>query len=217
MCSVGKNICSLGNRTVQNKVRTYATYTSIDACIAVGVVLLLVLALLSTQTANYESMLVSLLFLVLALQPILILVAASVRESTLVLRQILIREFKSIWVRVLVSVLVDVLSSVLVQIPVIAIEPIFVQGLVSELAIVLVLLVVLVRLPLFVWPLALALAWLCTCITAGTGTSTGTCIGFGARTCTGITGAGIRAHIGACLGSNTGMGVVLAPKSVQTC
>ena len=72
-------------------------HTSIDACIAVGVVLLIVLVLLSALIAKNGSILVLRLTLALLLQPILILVlvVAPVRVSILVLRPIPIHEFKS--------------------------------------------------------------------------------------------------------------------------
>ena len=77
-------------------------HTSIDACIVVGVVWLLVLVLLSVLITKNESTLVLPLSLALALQPILILililVMAPVRVSILVLRQIPILESKSILV-----------------------------------------------------------------------------------------------------------------------
>ena len=118
-------------------------HTSIDACIAVGVVLLLVLVLLAVLTTKNEPMLVLPLSLALLLQLILILVliVAPVRVSILVLRPILILESKidigtaPADVPILLiptSARVDALSLAVVQIPVLAIELVFVRGLAWE-------------------------------------------------------------------------------------
>ena len=90
MCSVDKR--KFFGQSNCSKSDSHVCYTQALMLASMLALMLLAVALLSTQTADYEFMLVSLLSLVSALQPILILVAASVRESTLVLRQLLIHD-----------------------------------------------------------------------------------------------------------------------------